>query len=56
MVWVNGENYEGEWENGIMHGHGTLTTKEGRYEGKWNRNKKEGLGVTPANSAAWDPM
>lgn len=43
-TWKNSDTYVGDFVNGEFHGHGCLTTKEGRYEGKWNRNKKEGLG------------
>ena len=43
-TWKNKDCYVGDFVNGEFHGHGCLRTKEGRYEGKWNRNKKEGLG------------
>ena len=44
FTWKNGDKYIGDFVNGEFHGNGCLTTSEGRYEGKWNRNRKEGLG------------
>ena len=36
-MYENGNIYEGNWENGIKHGQGKLTCKNGIYEGNWDR-------------------
>ena len=43
----NGDTYEGEWQNGTMHGKGTYYyAKSGNsYTGEWQNNKKHGYGT-----------
>jgi hypothetical protein len=43
---LNGNRYEGEWQNGKRHGHGRYRMKDGReYVGDWAVNKRQGLGL-----------
>ena len=43
---VNGDVYDGEWENGTKHGQGTYTYAQGgSYEGEWDSNMRSGYGV-----------
>ena len=40
IKWENGDEYQGEWKNGKMHGIGKYTQKDGTsYEGKWKYGK-----------------
>ena len=42
---VNGATYEGQWQNGLRHGKGTLITADGdMYEGDWREGKGHGTG------------
>ena len=43
--YANGDQYSGEWKNGVRHGAGTLTTEKGVYEGAFFNNKKHGFGI-----------
>lgn len=45
-VWNNGDIYEGEFENDLMHGTGKLSiVGKGTYEGKFVKGKKSGIGT-----------
>ena len=45
-VWNNGDVYEGEFSNDLMHGTGKLTiVGEGTYEGEFVQGKKSGEGT-----------
>jgi hypothetical protein len=42
----NGDVYDGEWEDGMKQGQGTLTYAQGgSYEGEWSNNMRNGYGV-----------
>lgn len=47
-TFVNGDWYEGEWKNGLMHGYGTFTSQkhQSRYEGMWACGLHHGYGIT----------
>lgn len=47
LEWSNGDKYEGEFKNGLRHGHGVLIECKGsrRYEGQWVLSQKEGKGT-----------
>ena len=41
----NGNRYEGEWKNGLMHGFGVMYYKTGEtYEGEWKDGLEDGKG------------
>ena len=41
----NGDKYEGEWREGLMHGRGKYTFADGTfYEGEWKDDKRHGRG------------
>ncbi|AVK76071.1 Morn repeat protein [Pandoravirus kuranda] len=43
---VAGSHYEGQWCNGLMHGHGHRLYKDGsRYEGEYRDDKRQGHGA-----------
>jgi hypothetical protein len=44
--WLNGESYIGQWDNGLRHGHGRWSSKDGRetYLGEWSHGKVTGQG------------
>lgn len=45
MKYANGDVYEGEWQNGAMHGKGELTFHNGReYVGEFKNDKYDGFG------------
>ena len=46
MKYLNNSVYDGEWEDGLWHGHGTFTTTSGSetYDGEWIKGKRDGLG------------
>jgi len=45
MVYLSGEYYEGDWEDGKRHGEGVLLYPNGNiYEGTWDSDVKEGKG------------
>ena len=48
ITWDNGDRYEGQVENGLMHGKGVFVSpsKGFRYEGDWVANKQHGRGKT----------
>ena len=44
-TYEDGRRYEGEWQNNMRHGKGTLTWPDGaRYEGEWQNDKAHGKG------------
>ena len=46
MVYADGNSYEGTWENGMMHGMGTLMLASGiKYLGEFSSDGKHGYGV-----------
>jgi hypothetical protein len=44
--WVNGEEYIGEWKNGMRHGQGYWTSRNGdeTYSGEWVNGRVTGYG------------
>ena len=45
MTYPNGNKYEGEWKDGMMHGKGVLTDLDGnKYEGEWEKGEMHGTG------------
>ena len=46
MKYVNNIVYDGEWEDGLWHGHGTFTPASDceTYKGEWMKGKRNGLG------------
>ena len=45
MTYANGNTYKGEFENGKIHGHGTLTcTNDFEYDGNWVPGDPSGHG------------
>ena len=45
ITFPDGEEYEGEWLNGMKHGRGRVIFANGEeYIGQWDRNRREGLG------------
>jgi hypothetical protein len=55
-TWPNGDQYEGDFVNGIMHGHGILKFASGnRYQGDMVNGKKSGKGIyTFANGSRYE--
>ena len=51
LVLSNGRTYEGNWVDGKLHGHGTLTnaTKTVTYTGQWRDHMKHGRGEERIN-------
>lgn len=44
--WSDGNEYDGEWKSGKMHGNGTFVWKSGeRYDGEWSAGQESGIGV-----------
>lgn len=44
-VYSTGDEYEGEFVNGLFHGYGVYKWKNGdRYEGMWEKNRRKGHG------------
>lgn len=46
MIYKNGDKYEGDWENGVRSGLGTLWIYAGgkfvvRYNGMWRKDRPE---------------
>ena len=52
----NGDRYEGEYDNNMMHGHGTYYFASGStYVGNWIHDKRSGHGVmTWADGSKYD--
>jgi len=45
-VFTNGDEYEGEWKNGIREGNGSQSySSGGRYEGEWKKDLWDGKGT-----------
>jgi len=45
-TYPNGDQYLGEWKNGLKNGKGTFTWTDGnKYEGEWKDSKKNGQGT-----------
>jgi hypothetical protein len=46
-TWADGRSYEGQWENGEMHGRGSWKSGDGleTYDGEFVNNKREGNGT-----------
>ena len=48
---MNGDTYEGKWENGVLEGKGTFQGADGyEYEGGWKNGEKEGKGFETLSS------
>jgi hypothetical protein len=46
IIFPNDDIYEGEIENNLPHGNGTMIYKDGaKYTGNWKNGKKEGYGI-----------
>lgn len=45
MEYSNGNEYTGDWVNGIRQGKGTMKYDNGIYEGEWKNDKKNGEGT-----------
>ena len=46
VQYPNGDQYDGDFKNGIREGEGTMTYGEtgNKYEGEWKNNMKDGIG------------
>ena len=52
-MWPDGSSYDGEWENNIFHGKGTLTKKDGDViVGNFSKGKAHGYGEYSFNNGA----
>jgi len=47
-IMLGGSKYVGEFKNGLPHGYGTLSHKNGKYVGEFIDNRLEGRGTEPA--------
>lgn len=45
VVWVDGRRYEGNFNNSVFDGKGSLQTAEGRYDGMFRNGRFNGRGV-----------
>lgn len=46
LIWPDGKQYIGEFEEDKRHGKGKFTWKDGReYDGGWVKGKQSGVGV-----------
>lgn len=51
---MNGDYYEGEWQDDAFHGKGRQVLKDGTvYDGKWYNDEKHGEGVLKSKSGYW---
>ena len=42
MIWKSGNIYDGNWQNGKMHGKGKMIWKNGAiYDGNWKDGKRD---------------
>lgn len=55
-MWVDGNEYDGEWAAGAMHGQGTFVWRTGeRYDGEWRGGLEDGQGIfTWADGSVFD--
>jgi hypothetical protein len=45
MRYANGDEYNGEWIDGVKHGFGVYTMSDkSKYEGSWVNDDREGFG------------
>ena len=58
LTYINGDKYDGEWKNNMMHGQGVFEHNKGDiYNGTWKNNKKSGYGVyTYSNGDVYEGM
>mmetsp|Transcript_1515 Transcript_1515/g.3318 ORF Transcript_1515/g.3318 Transcript_1515/m.3318 type:complete len:334 (-) Transcript_1515:1693-2694(-) len=54
FTYIDGDRYEGQYTEGMMHGHGvyTWTSDDSTYFGEWNNNSQSGCGVKLYGSGA----
>ena len=45
QIWSNGDKYEGEYENGLFHGYGEMTTNTYIYKGDFFKGEQTGKAV-----------
>jgi len=45
QIWPNGDKYEGEYENGLFHGYGEMTTNTYIYKGDFFKGEQTGKAV-----------
>ena len=57
MKFANGDIYEGQFENGLRHGNGTLKFANGKnnvYVGEFKNDKFEGKGILTVNDNIYE--
>lgn len=45
LLYPDGDHYDGEFDRGMAHGHGTFTSKRSSYVGEWKNDVKHGNAV-----------
>jgi hypothetical protein len=45
MWWASGNRYEGDYLDGLPHGHGVYASSDQRYEGEWAGGRRSGQGT-----------
>ena len=54
FTWPTGDNYVGEWRDGLINGQGTFTWPDGtKYVGEWKDGKKTGQGTLTYGDGQW---